>query len=65
MFWEKLHESMDMKLNFTSAYHSQMDGKIERTNKILEDMLRAYALRYGKSWDKSLPYVEFSVMFHP
>jgi transposase InsO family protein len=65
MFWEKLHESMDMKLNFTSAYHPQMDGKIERTNKILEDMLRAYALRYGKSWDKSMPYVEFSVMFHP
>jgi hypothetical protein len=23
-------------------------------------MLRAYALEYGKSWDKSLPYVEFS-----
>jgi hypothetical protein len=23
-------------------------------------MLRACALRYGKSWDKSLPYAEFS-----
>jgi hypothetical protein len=23
-------------------------------------MLRACALKYGKSWDKSLPYVEFS-----
>jgi hypothetical protein len=22
MFWEKLHESMDTKLNFSSAYHS-------------------------------------------
>jgi hypothetical protein len=22
-------------------------------------MLRAYALMYGKSWDKSLPYTEF------
>jgi hypothetical protein len=22
-------------------------------------MLRAYALKYGKSWDKSLPYTEF------
>jgi hypothetical protein len=21
MFWEKLHESMDTKLNFSSAYH--------------------------------------------
>jgi hypothetical protein len=25
-FWEKLHESMDMKLNFSSTYHPQTDG---------------------------------------
>jgi IS30 family transposase len=60
MFWEKLHESMDTKLNFSSAYHPQTDGQTERTNQILEDMLRACVLKYGKSWDKSLPYVEFS-----
>jgi hypothetical protein len=28
-------------------------------NQILEDMLRACALQYGRSWDKSLPYAEF------
>jgi transposase InsO family protein len=44
-FWEKLHKSMDTKLNFSSAYHPQTDGKIERTNQILEDMLRACALK--------------------
>ncbi|WVZ49025.1 hypothetical protein U9M48_000407 [Paspalum notatum var. saurae] len=32
----------------------------ERTNQILEDMLRACAIQYGTSWDKSLPYAEFS-----
>jgi hypothetical protein len=37
-----------------------MDGQMERTNQILEDMLRACALMFGRSWDKSLPYVEFS-----
>ena len=46
-FWENLHESMDTKLNFSSAYHPQTDG--ERTNQILEDMLCACALKYGKS----------------
>ena len=51
---------MDTKLNFSSAYHPQTDGQIERTNQILEDMLRACALQYGTSWDKSLPYAEFS-----
>jgi hypothetical protein len=59
-FWEKLHASMDTKLNFSSAYHPQMDGQTERTNQILEDMLRACALKYEKSRDKSLPYAEFS-----
>jgi hypothetical protein len=58
-FWEKLHESMDTKLNFSLAYHPQTDCQTERTNQILEDMLRACALKYGKSWDKSLPYAEF------
>jgi hypothetical protein len=51
---------MDTKLNFSSAYHPQTDGQIERTNQILEDMLRACALKYGGSWDKSLPYAEFA-----
>jgi hypothetical protein len=59
-FWEKLHESMDTKLNFSSTYHPQTDGQTKRTNQILEDMLRACSLNYGKSWDKGLPYAEFS-----
>jgi hypothetical protein len=29
-------------------------------NQILEDMLRACALQYGRSWDKSLSHAEFS-----
>jgi hypothetical protein len=59
-FWKKLHESLDTKLNFSSAYHPQTDGQTERTNQVLEDMLRACALKHGGSWEKSLPYAEFS-----
>jgi hypothetical protein len=36
------------------------DGQTERVNQHLEDMLRACAMQYGRSWDKSLSYVEFS-----
>jgi hypothetical protein len=50
---------MDTKLKFSSAYHPQIDGQTERVNQVLEDMLRACALQYDRSWDKSLPYVEF------
>jgi hypothetical protein len=51
---------MDTKLNFSLAYHPRTDGQIKRVNQILEDMLRACALKYKKSWDKCIPYVEFS-----
>jgi hypothetical protein len=51
-FWEKLHEAMDTRLNFSSAYHPQT----ERVNQILEDMLRVCALKDKKRWDKCLPY---------
>jgi hypothetical protein len=34
--------------------------QMEITNQVLEDMLRACALKHGRSWDKSLPYAEFS-----
>jgi hypothetical protein len=59
-FWQKLHEYLDTKLNFSSAYHPQTDGHTERTNQVLEYMLRPCALKHGGSWDKSLPYAEFS-----
>jgi hypothetical protein len=51
---------MDTKLNFSAIYHPQTDGQTERTNQVLEDMLRACALQHGSSWDKNLPYAEFS-----
>jgi hypothetical protein len=59
-FWEKLHEAMDPRLNFSSTYHPQTDGQTQKVNQILEGMLRACALKVRKSWDKTLLYVEFS-----
>jgi transposase InsO family protein len=48
-FWKKLHESLDTKLNFSLAYHRRTDGQTERTNQVLEDMLRVCALQHGSS----------------
>jgi transposase InsO family protein len=59
-FWERLHEALDTQLHFSFTYHPQTDGQTKRVNQILEDMLRACAQQYGRSWDKSLPYAEFS-----
>jgi transposase InsO family protein len=59
-FWDRLHETLDTQLSFSSTYHPQTDGQTDKVNQILEDMLRASALQYRKSWDKSLLYAEFS-----
>jgi hypothetical protein len=57
---KKIVSDRGTHLNFSSAYHPQTDGQTERTNQILEDMLRAYALQDQSGWDKRLPYAEFS-----
>jgi hypothetical protein len=59
-FWEKLDEELDTQFCFSSIYHPQTDGQTKRVNQILEDVLRACALQYRRSWDKSLSYAEFS-----
>ena len=56
----QLHQTLGTRLAFSTAFHPQTDGRTERVNQILEDMLRACALDYGSSWDDSLPYAEFS-----
>jgi hypothetical protein len=59
MFWERLHETLDTQLNFSTAYHSQTDGQTKRVNQILEDMMRACDPQYRRSCYKSLSYTEF------
>ncbi|XP_043811350.1 uncharacterized protein LOC122723353 [Manihot esculenta] len=39
-FWEKLHEALGTKLNFSTSFHPQTDGQSERVIQTLEDMLR-------------------------
>jgi hypothetical protein len=59
-FWKQLHEALGSQLDFSIAYHTQTGGQTERTNQILEDMLRACSLDFGGSWEENLPLAEFS-----
>jgi hypothetical protein len=37
-FWEQLHAFLGMHLNHSSAYHPQIDGKMERVSQVFQDM---------------------------
>jgi hypothetical protein len=49
-FWKSLMVSFENKFLFNTAYHPQNDGKIERVNQILEDMIRMspFEALYGR-----------------
>ena len=59
-FWDSFQEAMGTHLNFSTAYHPQSQGQVERVNQVLEDMLRACVISFVKKWEESLPFAEFS-----
>jgi hypothetical protein len=59
-FWKQLHGALGSKLDYNMAYHHQTGGQTERTNQILEDILRACALDFGGSWEEHLPLANLS-----
>nr|GEV45391.1 reverse transcriptase domain-containing protein [Tanacetum cinerariifolium] len=59
-FWQSLQNALGTQLDISTAYHPKTDGQSERTIQTIEDMLRAYAIDFGKGWEKHLPLVEFS-----
>nr|GEZ51615.1 putative reverse transcriptase domain-containing protein [Tanacetum cinerariifolium] len=60
MFWQLMQEELGTCLDMSTSYHPQTDGQHERTIQTLKDMLRAYVLDFGGSWDVHLPLVELS-----
>ena len=46
--WRSLPKAMGTELFYSTTFHPQTEGQIERVNQILEDMLRACALTYRK-----------------
>jgi hypothetical protein len=51
---------MGTHLSFSTTFHPQSNGQVERVNQILGDMLRAYVISFGKNWEKCLPFSEFA-----
>jgi transposase InsO family protein len=59
-FWKAFQRALGTHLKMSTYYHPQTDGQSERTIQTLEDMLCAYVLEDGGSWNNHLPLIEFS-----
>ena len=42
------------------AFHPQTDGQTEVVNRTFVHMLRGYNSKHPKTWDESLPYLQFA-----
>ena len=59
-FWKSFQKAMGTRLMMSTTFHPQTDGQLERTIKILEDMLQACIMDHKGSWEELLPIVEFA-----
>ena len=62
LFWKGLFENLGTKLNFSLAYHPQMDGQSEIVNSTILDLLKSYVLEIDQrnKWERYLPLVEYA-----
>jgi hypothetical protein len=52
-FWK----GFGTKLNFSTSYHLESDGQIERVNGVIEDILRMYVMDKPSKWEDYLHFV--------
>jgi hypothetical protein len=61
-FWKGLFKCFGTNLNLIIGYHRHSDGKIERTNMIIEDILRMYVMDQPSKWKDYIHLVEFETI---
>jgi RNase H-like domain found in reverse transcriptase/Reverse transcriptase (RNA-dependent DNA polymerase)/Integrase zinc binding domain/Chromo (CHRromatin Organisation MOdifier) domain/gag-polyprotein putative aspartyl protease len=60
-FMREVMRMVGTKQSMSTAFHPQSDGQTERTNRILEDMLRHYVGPDQRDWDQHLDAAEFAI----
>ena len=59
-FWKELQSALGTKLKFSTTFHPQIDGQLERLIQVLEDMLRGCVMEFSGSWDRYIPLMKFA-----
>ena len=61
IFWKEVSKLLGIQRCLSTAFHPRTDGQTERSNRTLEEALRAYVRSDQTDWDNHLPLVEFAV----
>ena len=56
----QLMKALEIKKIYTTAYHPQTDGQVERLNKTLVNILRTNMDEYQQGWEDALPMAEYA-----
>ena len=61
--WRELWEIMGTQLRYSTAYHPQTQGVVERMNAVIGQMLRCtiHEINEGREWDLLLPTIELAI----
>ncbi|GAA5921705.1 hypothetical protein JCM1841_007097 [Sporobolomyces salmonicolor] len=60
-FWRVLHERVGVTLQMSTSFHPETDGRSERTNKTVVQILRQHVSRQQRDWVRYLSTTEYVI----
>ncbi|GAA5820578.1 hypothetical protein JCM3770_007164 [Rhodotorula araucariae] len=60
-FWRSLHARLGVQLQMSTSFHPETDGRSERTNKTVVQILRQYVSREQRNWVAALSLAKYAV----
>lgn len=60
-FWKALCTKLQCEPKYSTAFHPQTDGQTERTNRVLEEVLRHFLNGDHTNWEELLPLAAFAM----
>jgi hypothetical protein len=59
-FWKHYTALFGTRLSPSAPFHPQTDGATEKVNDVVGTYLKAFATKFGDTWDEALPLAEFA-----